>query len=120
MFEPSRRGLLRGLATLPLIGGSVALIGKPTAVAVPMTLPLIDRYVAWLAAEHAAAIVAHEELHYPHLVGTGSLEQRWNRQPMFWFPDDPVAHANVRATSPATRAAIVLSAVGCPLAGEVL
>ena len=32
-----RRGFLRGLAALPLIGGSVAILGKPTQAAVPVT-----------------------------------------------------------------------------------
>ena len=32
-----RRSFLRQLASLPLIGGGVTLIGKPTAAAVPVT-----------------------------------------------------------------------------------
>ena len=36
-----RRTCLRGLASLPLIGGGVALIGNPTAAAVPITGPLL-------------------------------------------------------------------------------
>ena len=49
-----RRTFLRGLATLPLIGGSVALIGKPTAAAVPVTDALLERYTSWLIKEHMA------------------------------------------------------------------
>lgn len=44
----SRRGFLRGLTRLPLIGGGVALIGAPTAVAEPLTPALLDSYEAWL------------------------------------------------------------------------
>lgn len=33
----SRRGFLRGLVSLPLIGGGVTLIGAPTAAATPVT-----------------------------------------------------------------------------------
>ena len=51
MIAP-RRAFLRGLTTLPLIGGSVALIGKPTAAAVPVTLQLAEAYLGWLRLEH--------------------------------------------------------------------
>ena len=46
-----RRTFLRGLATLPLIGGSVALIGNPTQTAVLVTDGLLRNYEAWLAWE---------------------------------------------------------------------
>lgn len=36
-YASSRRGSLRGLTSLPLIGGGVSLIGRPTAVAEPLT-----------------------------------------------------------------------------------
>ncbi|KQP53653.1 hypothetical protein ASF39_19920 [Methylobacterium sp. Leaf108] len=47
----SRRGFPRGLTTLPLIGGSVALIVAPSAVAAPITDDLLDSYDAWLEYE---------------------------------------------------------------------
>lgn len=54
-----RRGFLRGLVTLPLIGGGVTLIGNPTAAAVPAENPeliqlgrrLIEAEAAWKQAE---------------------------------------------------------------------
>jgi len=47
-----RRDFLRGLATLPLIGGSVAILGTPTQAAVPVTMDLMQSYHAWLHYEH--------------------------------------------------------------------
>jgi hypothetical protein len=47
-----RRGFLRQLCRLPLIGGGVALLGAPTAVAEPVTPDLIDAYSRWLQLEH--------------------------------------------------------------------
>ncbi|TGD96197.1 hypothetical protein [Methylobacterium nonmethylotrophicum] len=50
----SRRGFLRGLTTLPLIGGGVTLIGSPTAAAVPLTGGMMATYAAWLHHEARA------------------------------------------------------------------
>lgn len=50
----SRRGFLSGLATLPLIGGSVALIGSPSAVAEPLNQRLLDAYDEFLDGERRA------------------------------------------------------------------
>ncbi len=54
MSAPSdRRGFLRGLATLPLIGGGVTLIGNPTrAAAEPVTEDLLQEMI--LETPHAA------------------------------------------------------------------
>ena len=46
-----RRGFLRQLCTLPMLGGGVALLGAPTAVAEPVTPGLIDAYARWLTLE---------------------------------------------------------------------
>jgi hypothetical protein len=57
MFEDltkSRRGFLRGLTTLPLIGGGITLIGQPTAVAEPVTRELVMNYHSWRQGEHWA------------------------------------------------------------------
>ena len=49
MHDPNtRRGFLRGLTTLPLIGGGVTLIGNPTKAAEPVTRHLLDCYDTWL------------------------------------------------------------------------
>jgi hypothetical protein len=47
-----RRGFLRQLCTLPMLGGGVALLGAPTAVAEPVTPDLVDAYRRWLELEH--------------------------------------------------------------------
>jgi hypothetical protein len=46
--SPARRGFLRSLAALPLIGGGVTLLGNPTRAAEPVTAELLDSYDAWL------------------------------------------------------------------------
>jgi hypothetical protein len=112
---PSRRGFLRGLASLPLIGGAVALIGQPSAVAEPCTEALLLRYLAWLANEHAAVCLA---LHAPAALAenperfASDWEYARRRAPLQWFPDAPDIERLVTATPPSTRAALVLSAVG--------
>jgi hypothetical protein len=52
----ARRGFLRALAHLPLVGGAVSIIGAPTKAAVPVTEELKERYIAWLAHEHRRAL----------------------------------------------------------------
>ncbi len=52
MSDPaSRRGFLRSLTTLPLIGGGITLIGAPSAVAQPVTDGLLMAYNEWLFME---------------------------------------------------------------------
>ena len=41
----------------------------------------------------------------------------WDFVPTGFIPNDAVAHANVTGSSAASRAAVVLSAAGCPLTG---
>src|ERR687886_251693 len=49
MHDPNtRRAFLRGLASLPLIGGGVTLIGNPTRAAEPVTPDLLEAYASWL------------------------------------------------------------------------
>lgn len=114
----ARRGFLRGLVSLPLIGGGVTLIGRPTAAAEPITRQLLDAYDEWL--DNERRFLKWERF------GSGGIE------PSYW-PGCEVVWRN-RATgetfdfrpasrvrsgqgqpgdSPASRAAVVLSAVGC-------
>ena len=47
-----RRTFLSGLVGLPLVGGGITLIGRPTAAAVPVTHDLMQSYKNWLHCEH--------------------------------------------------------------------
>ncbi len=106
----SRRSFLRGLASLPLIGGGVTLVGNPTAAAVPATDALMCRYVAFLAAEHREALVSLFEAR-----GHGFCVRN---PPMYWMPDEHRDAAHVAQRSdPSARAAVILSAAGVPLVG---
>ena len=112
-----RRLFLRGLASLPLIGGSVALIGAPTASAVAATPELMTRYVAWLAREHRQALVERSRLIFPEQVARLPHLFTWDEVPVGWMPNDPAAHAAVTGSPAATRAAVILSAAGVSLTG---
>ena len=96
----------------------MALIGNPTKAAVPVTPDLMHGYKLWLRNEHC--MLCHE------LTGYDVNAQRWSigsststileaigisagrtrTTPLAGWPDAP---------QPSTRAAIVLSAVGCSL-----
>jgi hypothetical protein len=51
-----RRSFLHGLATLPLIGGSVAILGQPTRVAKVATDEQMARYLAFVTEEMMTAL----------------------------------------------------------------
>ena len=131
-----RRTFLRGLVSLPLIGGGVTLLGNPTAAAVPVTDAMLRRYVGWLAHEHVAAV--HEYRYREAFAGwipgpdnyDASAEAYATRvaaynDHMMWMADPDRTGIEgtaglaeiVKATKPSSRAAVVLSAVGCPLTG---
>ena len=120
----SRRGFLRDLATLPLIGGGVTLIGTPTAVAAPVTHELLESYDAWL--EYERRYLQWERnrdtemvyrMHRPFVMQILDREGRAKEppRPCDWIPQDNLGAAYHRHGTPApsTRAALVLSAVGC-------
>ena len=124
----NRRGFLRGLTTLPLIGGGVALIGTPTAVAEPITDRLFDAYLGFIVHEHREVLAQHSyrraiareaELYrdkgivmpagYPEACAQDTRELPH----LQWVPkNSEAADAFCRASCPTTRAALVLSAVG--------
>ncbi|MCJ2008205.1 hypothetical protein [Methylobacterium sp. J-092] len=123
MTAPSdRRGFLRGLVSLPLIGGGVTLIGAPSAVAVPLSPQLLDSYDAWLEIERR--FLKWERNRTPGLSDHGpGLRCVWyddrRKQAFDWLPidnnggswhrtDDPT-----KQPQPSSRAALVLSTVGC-------
>ncbi len=104
MASHDRRGFLRGLASLPLIGGSVALIGSPTKAAVPVTRAMLADYADWLAVERDGTL---REL-YGTLPGSAMLDG----VPLF---DRHRAWPDMSLSPPSTRAAVILSAAGVPL-----
>jgi hypothetical protein len=102
----SRRGFLRGLTTLPLIGGSVSLIGQPTAVAASPSRGLLLAYNEWLFMERRLLCKeAWPGTGAEHFVpvNTGASD--------FHIPPYPASWTEL--PQPSTRAALVLSAVGC-------
>ena len=124
---PARRGFLRGLLALPLVGGAVLFIGSPSAVAEPITDAALDSYVAFLAHEHRAALaertIRAAERHVARGIASGMpcrpgylaevRERAWQAPAMFYFPDAPVVESVIAGANPSARAAIVLSAIGC-------
>ena len=119
-MSASRRAFLQSLATLPLIGGSVALIGRPTAVAAGPSYELLDSYKTWL--ENERRFLSWEMAHDP------AVQAKWQCYPQ---THDAIVELSrhidkttctmspawdyhpSEAGSPSTRAALVLSAVGC-------
>lgn len=109
-----RRGFLRGLLTLPLIGGGVTLIGNPTAAAEPITDALLDSYDAWLEYERRH-LQWQRQRPLVH-----RLNAPYRSDMTGWEAYDVVPASNGGARfhgagqAPASsRAALVLSAVGC-------
>lgn len=102
-----RRSFLRGLTTLPLVGGSVALVGAPTGAAEPVTPGMLATYAAWLANEHRslmwATCKAMPDSFVPCL------------NPGAQFHTCSGATVERIGLEAQLRAPVVLAAVGCPL-----
>lgn len=104
----SRRGFLSGLTTLPLIGGSVALIGSPVRAAPPVTPGMLATYSCWLAYERRA-------LHWASL-NPRDTEMIPCVNPAMNFHFDMERFDRDRwGIEAQQRAPVVLAAVGCPL-----
>ena len=58
----SRRGFLRGLTTLPLIGGGVTLIGSPVGAAEAPSRACLVSYLAWLHFEKRVVLSTGTEV----------------------------------------------------------
>ena len=118
MHDPkTRRGFLRGLTTLPLIGGGVTLIGNPTKAAEPVTRHLLDCYDTWLFYERR---FLRWERHGPggDLGGWDKCVGHWDGERFRPFDIVRVDNAGgcfhgLDGPQPSSRAAVVLSAVGC-------
>ena len=135
MSRPAdRRGFLRGLVSLPLIGGGVTLIGQPTAAAAPVTEALMRRYVSFLSWDHRNALAELERMKiekknvewatrgrttypdYPAQAVADVLE----RPHLYWWPQDEGVEAAVAGSPPQARAAVVLAAIGADWRGGPL
>ena len=103
----ARRGFLRGLAALPLIGGGVTILGNPTAAAEPITEDLLWNYREWLQMEL-------QFLTYEMGPRTPERFEVNVADAMRWRSDNPAGRFHSPETPlPSSRAAVVLSAVGC-------
>ena len=115
-----RRAFLRGLAALPLIGGSVSLIGNPTGAAVPVTGPLLDRYVDWLATEYGNALIEQDGREARPEFADYAIDyrRRWCCDNRTLNPDPTSERFSLLPmTAPSTRAAVVMAAAGVDLLG---
>lgn len=105
----SRRGFLRGLASLPLIGGGISLLGKPTAVAEPVSRELLLAYSEWLRVERNRV---HAELFgltdRPDLLPYSAMPITLEPNNPFYVPPRPEMCVPGPASS---RAALALAAV---------
>jgi hypothetical protein len=111
----NRRGFLRGLVSLPLIGGGVTLIGSPSAVAEPVTPRLLREYHDWLMFERSEVIqeieVGGRTPFGPDAVYGSAY--RWHRARGERRLDSEGRMMGDGVSYPSTRAALVLSTVGC-------
>jgi hypothetical protein len=102
----ARRGFLRQLAGLPLIGGGVTLIGNPTAAAEPVTEELLWNYSQWLQTERSLLVW--------EMGSQDETNRYWLNNGLGHRIDNPAGRYHQPSTPPpSTRAAVVLSAVGC-------
>lgn len=120
----NRRGFLRGLTTLPLIGGGVTLIGAPTAVAEPLTDELLDSYDAWLEYERRwLQWERSRSRNWPTRFNLPLLMQiNGEDRPCDYVPaanGGAQFHGNNEPPA-SSRAALVLSTVGCEWKGRGL
>ncbi len=101
--EMPRRAFLSQLAKLPLIGGGLSIIGRPKAVAEPVTPALLDAYKSWLLVEYGSL---HRELHPNRKPDCGFNPN--NAGGFYHWP-----YGAPFAPPASTRAALVLSTVDC-------
>lgn len=112
----SRRGFLRGLTTLPLIGGSVALVGAPSAVAGAPSKRELVAYATFLEGERRM-------LRWELMQMLGLAVEDFKH--ISFTPGDyhfPQRGSYLDVPTPSTRARLVLASVGAapePQGGNV-
>ena len=89
-----RRGFLRQLCGLPLIGGGLSLIGAPSAVAEPVTPALIGAYARWLELERFLLIEEMPRVSLIERAGQGAIERL--RRAGHYADADAIARAEAR------------------------
>ena len=110
MLTGDRRGFLRGLVTLPLIGGGVTLIGNPIAAAIDPTPALIDSYNTWLILESRwlqFEVAKRAPFEGSDMIAAGGFRVNnagWHAQWRDYGDTHP---------SSINRAAVILAAAGC-------
>lgn len=110
-LDASRRGFLRDLTALPLAGDVVTLVGNPTGVAEPASPQLLGCYLEWLRLEREAV----QDLLLPGSDPYAVVSMLPGAGAALSF------HAGQdgdEGAGPASRAAFVLSAVGCDWTGR--
>lgn len=98
---PTRRLVLRGLVVGPAVGLAAG-SSSPRAAQASLTASL-DRYLAFLAREHLAVLVAR----WPEL-----FAGRPDLAPMHWIPPDDDVDRVLGETGPECRAEPVLGIIG--------
>ena len=106
--QSSRRGFLQGLAKLPLIGGGVTLIGSPVRADVEVTRRLLETYHTFLSQERRW--LAWERAKGERVAYEWHRDIEWFNNPAGSFR---YCSSDRGGEDPSSRAAIVLSAVGC-------
>lgn len=112
-----RRTFLRGLVALPLIGGSIELIGAPRAVAEPLTVEMAEAYKTFLHYEYRFLIwdmAANPVHHMRRRLGPGATRSEIAHEIGGYITHEGVGNAHRVSThgSPMDRAALVMSAAG--------
>ena len=117
MAPANRRNFLGGLVRLPLIGGGVTLIGQPSAVAEPVTTALLETYKSWLEHERLflSWTMAGDRVHrarygFDPAAQRSTVVKAIDRTYPF---DYRPTFLHLAEDGPASRAALVLSTVGC-------
>ena len=116
---PSRRGFLSSLAALPMLGGGIKLLGRPTGAAVPVSVGLLKKYRGFCIREMFATEIEitliQSEYHYKNMGFSLTDCSTWQNLPAWWPPqEDPELDAIVTERPASTRAAVVMAAIGVP------
>ena len=114
----ARRAFLRQLCGLPLIGGGLTIIGASKAVAEPVTADLLEAYKTWLHYEQR--FLCWEMAVHPACIARYWLSDHVDRiarykaiESSFSYIGQSGSYHGLGTPEPSTRAALVLSAVGC-------